>query len=176
MNVKPMYLLDTDHISLIARGGAEGQRILRRLSVLPPNEVAVSIVSYEEQMRGWLAEIAAARTLDRQETKYHELGRMLKYYCATPILPFEGIAITAFQNLWLQRLRIGTMDLKIAAIALANDATLLTRNLADFHKVPDCRAAERFLHIWTLSRPHGLTSFRCPLRFWRQVLQETRRK
>ncbi len=137
-----MYLLDTDHISLIARGGAEGQRILHRLSILPPTEVAVSIISYEEQMRGWLAEIAAARALDRQEAKYHELGRMLKYYCATPVLPFEGSAITAFQNLWLQRLRVGTMDLKIAAIALANDATLLTRNLADFNKVPDLRVED----------------------------------
>jgi tRNA(fMet)-specific endonuclease VapC len=65
---------------------------------------------------------------------------MLKYYCATPILPFEGNAISTFQSLWLQRLRIGTMDLKIAAIALANDTTLLTRNLADFNKVPGLRA------------------------------------
>jgi tRNA(fMet)-specific endonuclease VapC len=137
-----MYLLDTDHISLIARGGAEGQRLLQRLSVLPPTEVAVSIISYEEQMRGWLAEIAAARTADRQEPKYHELARMLRYYCATPILPFESDAISTFQSLWLQRLRIGTMDLKIAAIALANDATLLTRNLVDFNKVPDLRAED----------------------------------
>jgi tRNA(fMet)-specific endonuclease VapC len=142
MKVKLMVLLDTDHISLIARGGAEGQRIRKRLSVLPPTEVAVSIASYEEQMRGWLAEIAAARTVDRQEPKYHELGRMLKYYCTTPILPFEGNAISMFQNLWIQRLRVGTMDLKIAAIALANDATLLTRNLADFNKVPDLRAED----------------------------------
>lgn len=137
-----MILLDTDYISLIARGGAEGQRIIGRLSIVPPAEVAVSIISYEEQMRGWLAEIAAARTVARQETKYHELGRMLKYYCSTPILPFEGVAITTFQNLWLQRLRIGTMDLKITAIAIANDATLLTRNLTDFNKVPDLRTED----------------------------------
>jgi tRNA(fMet)-specific endonuclease VapC len=29
------------------------------------------------------------------------------------------------------------MDLKIAAIALFNNATLLSRNLKDFRKVPD---------------------------------------
>jgi tRNA(fMet)-specific endonuclease VapC len=135
--MRTMYLLDTDHISLIARGGEEGRRIVKRLVVLPSTEVAVSIISYEEQMRGWLAEIAAARTPDRQEAKYRELGRMLTYYCATPIIPFDRVAIDVFQNLWLQRLRVGTMDLKIASIALANNAILLTRNLTDFNRVPN---------------------------------------
>tara|TARA_R110002049_G_C8914675_1_gene542753 strand:+ start:164 stop:382 length:219 start_codon:yes stop_codon:yes gene_type:complete len=32
--------------------------------------------------------------------------------------------------------RIGTMDLKIAAICEAHDAMLLTRNLADFRAMP----------------------------------------
>jgi tRNA(fMet)-specific endonuclease VapC len=34
-------------------------------------------------------------------------------------------------------IRIGTQDLKIASIALANRATLLTRNYRDFVQVPD---------------------------------------
>jgi tRNA(fMet)-specific endonuclease VapC len=37
------------------------------------------------------------------------------------------------------------MDLKIAAIALANDATLLTRNLSDFRKIPGLRIED-----WTV--------------------------
>ncbi|MCC5648067.1 type II toxin-antitoxin system VapC family toxin [Nostoc sp. CHAB 5824] len=131
--------MDTDHISLVARGGAEGQRILRRISTLPKGQVVLSIVTYEEQTRGWLAEIAAARTVERQKPKYYELSRMLERYCATPILPFDDAAITVFQDLWLQRLHIGTMDLKIASIALANNATLLTRNAQDFSKVPNLR-------------------------------------
>lgn len=134
-----MYLLDTDHISLIARAGAEGRRILERLSGAEQDLIAVSIISYEEQVRGWLSEIAAARTVDRQKPKYIELTRMLTYYCATPILPFDDTAVSEYQRLWLMRLRVGTMDLKIAAIALANDATLLTRNSSDFERVPDLR-------------------------------------
>jgi tRNA(fMet)-specific endonuclease VapC len=137
-----MYLLDTDHISLIARGGAECQHILAHLSTVGSQDVAVSIVSYEEQMRGWLAEIAATRSVDRQKSKYHELSRMLKYYCATPIMPFDDAAIAIFQKLWLQRLRVGTMDLKIALIALANNATLVTRNLSDFNRIPDLHAED----------------------------------
>jgi tRNA(fMet)-specific endonuclease VapC len=55
-----MYLLDTDHISLIARAGPEGSRIFARLGAAKPEPVAVSIISYEEQMRGWLAETSSA--------------------------------------------------------------------------------------------------------------------
>lgn len=134
-----LWLMDSDHISLLGRGGAEGQRILRRIAEKSQNAVVLSIISYEEQMRGWLSEIAAARTPDRQKPKYHELNRMLERYCATPILQFDDTAITIFQDLWVQRLRVGTMDLKIAAIALANNATLLTRNSRDFGKIPNLR-------------------------------------
>lgn len=35
------------------------------------------------------------------------------------------------------RIRIGTMDLRIASIALAHGAKLLTRNSVDFAKVPE---------------------------------------
>ena len=54
-------------------------------------------------------------------------------------LLFDEKAVAEFQRLWITRLRIGTMDLKIAAIALANDATLVTRNRIDFEKVPGLR-------------------------------------
>ena len=48
-----MYLLDTDYMSLMQRGTMEGQELFRRLmsSNITP---ATTIVTYEEQMRGWL--------------------------------------------------------------------------------------------------------------------------
>ena len=131
-----MRVFDTDHISLIARDGEEGKRIIKKVSAFPASEFAVCIINYEEQMRGWLDEINSAKSVAQQEKKYAELNRMLRYYCVTPILPFDDKAIAVFQNLWIARVRIGTMDLKIASIAIANDATLLTRNAKDFAKVP----------------------------------------
>lgn len=131
-----MRAFDTDHISLIARGGEEGKRIVGKASAFPASEFGVTIINYEEQMRGWLSEINAAKSVAQQEFRYAELHRMLRYYCATPILPFDDKAIAVFQNLWISRIRIGTTDLKIASIAIANDATLLTRNAKDFSKVP----------------------------------------
>lgn len=136
-----MYLLDTDHITLLDRAGAEGETIHARL-VQVPEEVAASIVSYEEQMRGWLAYIAQLRGVNRQADGYRRLERMLDFYCATPLLPFDERAVEVFQRLWLARPRIGTMDLKIAAIALANDATLLSRNLRDFQKISGLRVED----------------------------------
>jgi tRNA(fMet)-specific endonuclease VapC len=35
--------------------------------------------------------------------------------------------------------RLGTLDLKIAAIALVNDTLLLTANLRDFERAPQLR-------------------------------------
>lgn len=145
-----MYLLNTDHITLLDRGGAEGQRIRGRLSQVPPEEVAASIVSYEEQMRGWLAYIASLRAVDRQVAGYRRLERMLQFYCVTPLLSFDARALEQFQRLWLVRPRIGTMDLKIATIALANGAILLSRNLTHFSRIPALRVED-----WAREGPDG---------------------
>jgi tRNA(fMet)-specific endonuclease VapC len=51
-------------------------------------------------------------------------------------------AATEYQRLRGLKVRIGAMDLKIAAIALANDATLWTRNMVDFRKVPGLKVED----------------------------------
>jgi len=137
-----MVLLDSDHMSLLQRGGAEGDRIRERLNKLPPNEAATTIVNYEEQTRGWLARLARATTLDRQVSDYSELKILLRKYCNVPVVDFDSGAAARFEHLKQARIRIGTMDLKIAAIALANEATLLTRNLIDFRRVPGLQAED----------------------------------
>lgn len=134
-----MVLLDTDHMSLLQRGGAEGQRIRLRLRALPQDDIATTIVSYEEQMRGWLARLARVTTPERQIFDYGELKKLLQSYCSFAVLDYGAGASAEFQRLLALKLRIGTMDLKIAAITLPINATLLTRNMVDFGKVPDLR-------------------------------------
>jgi tRNA(fMet)-specific endonuclease VapC len=140
-----MYLLDTDHLSVLERGGAESERLRRRLQVVPPDQVTATVVSYEEQTRGWLSVMAKARSLEDQVTAYGYFQRYLQVFCAVPLIAFDMAAAAIVQQLQRQRLRIGTMDLKIASIALAQQASLLARNEADFQKVPG-------LHIddWTV--------------------------
>lgn len=137
-----MYLMDTDHVSLIDRGGTPGNNIKRRLATVPPDDVSVSVISYEEQIRGWVSAIAQARTIERQLPSYSELERLLRFYCITPILPFDERAGAEFERLRQAGVRIGTMDLKIACIALVNDAIVLTRNLTDFRKVPNLKCED----------------------------------
>src|SRR5207302_666472 len=103
---------------------------------------ATTIVNYEEQMRGWLARLARAATLDRQVSDYRELKLLLQKYCSVPLVDFGTQAAAEFERLKQAAIRIGSMDLKIAAIALANDAILLTRNLVDFGKVPGLKAKD----------------------------------
>ena len=58
------------------------------------------------------------------------------------MLDFDEPAASELRQLTRLKIRIGTPDLKIASIALANDATLITRNLRDFRKVPGLRAED----------------------------------
>jgi tRNA(fMet)-specific endonuclease VapC len=132
-----MYILDTDHLTLVGWGsGAEGQKIHARSTALPKGEVVTTIINYEEQTRGWLAYQARARTLTQHIDAYHKLKRHLDLYLKIPVLEFDSEAGKQFEGLQRLRLRVGTMDLKIAAIALAHNATVLTRNLKDFGQIP----------------------------------------
>src|SRR5580700_6557330 len=84
-----MYLLDTDHMSLIEHGGLEYERIRTHLRAVPPDDVATTIVSYEEQTRGWLARIAQMTTPEQQVSVYEELRRQLRNYCDIAIVQFD---------------------------------------------------------------------------------------
>jgi tRNA(fMet)-specific endonuclease VapC len=130
-----MYVFDTDHLSILERRGAGAQSLLIRLANVNPNEVAATIISYEEQMRGWLSYIKKAQIVQGQVVAYKQLNKQLTNYCAIPILEFDEPAAQEFQRLKKAYPRLGTMDLKIAAIALVNQAILLTRNSSDFGQI-----------------------------------------
>ena len=133
-----MYILDTDHISLVEWGsGVIGQRLHQRIRALPESDVVTTIITYEEQTRGWMAQAAAARTTIQQIEAYRKLQRHLTLYRKIEVMPFDKSAGDDFDRLQRLRLHIGTMDLKIAAIAFAHQATLLTRNFKDFSRIPE---------------------------------------
>ena len=55
------------------------------------------------------------------------------------VLPWNDDVIAIHARLHGLRIRIGTMDLRIASIALAQGGILLSRNLRDFERVPDLK-------------------------------------
>ncbi len=132
-----MYILDTDLFSLMDRTASmESHRLRFRLSNIHNDDLATTIITFEEQTRGWLSWIAKARTLEQEIVRYRDLKEMIASYRNVKILDFDEIAASHFAMLRKEHRRIGTMDLKIAAIAIANNATLLSRNLKDFGKIP----------------------------------------
>jgi tRNA(fMet)-specific endonuclease VapC len=64
------------------------------------------------------------------------LGRVIRDFSSGPVLHFDSAAAATFANLTASRVRIATMDLRIAAIALTRGLILVTRNQVDFEKVP----------------------------------------
>lgn len=86
-----------------------------------------------------MARLAGSAQLERQMDDYSELKRMLNNYCRIAIVEFDAKAIAEFKRLRQEGARVGTMDLKIAAIALANDATVITRNSQDFSRLPNLK-------------------------------------
>ncbi len=140
-----MVILDTDHVSLLEWSGSPpAQKLEARLRQLPSGEVCTTVISYEEQLRGWMGMLAKAAKLKDQIEIYLRLKNQLDNYCRLVVLTFDEHAATEFVGLKKANPRLGTMDLKIAAIALTRNATLLSRNRRDFGRITDLK-----LEDWT---------------------------
>jgi tRNA(fMet)-specific endonuclease VapC len=143
-----MIVLDTDSFSVLERGGAAALQLEMRLAGRSPEEVFTTIVTYEEQMRGWLALAAQAKTSDRLIGVYARLQHHITSFNNVPLLGFDANAAAIYDKLRKEHRRAGAMDLRIAAIALANKATLVTRNLRDFEGIQDLPVED-----WTRPAP-----------------------
>jgi tRNA(fMet)-specific endonuclease VapC len=143
-----MILFDTDTLSIVQSPHLpEAQRLQARIAALPEEEVvATTIVTYEEQTRGWLDFMAKARTLELQMEAYGRLLRHLEFFTRIHVVSFDPAAGAQFERLLKLKIRIGTRDLRIASIAVARGALLLSRNRRHFDKVPGLR-----LEDWTRS-------------------------
>jgi tRNA(fMet)-specific endonuclease VapC len=129
-----LFLLDTDTLSLLEQGHAT---VLQRVNSLPVSEIAVSVITIQEQLQGWQAALARARNRQQVALAYERLTtRLLPVWCRFPILSFPEAAILRFAQLRSLRLNVGVMDLRIAAVALENGLTVVTRNQRDFGRVP----------------------------------------
>ena len=135
-----MLVLDTNHISELGYGSSAGLRLRDRL-LASGEDTATTIVTVEEQLRGWLAEINRLSNPHRQVAAYRRLHERIEFFARWTVLPWDTAAADLFLSLHRQSVRIGSMDLKIASIALSHDATLLTRNTSDFGRVPGLRLA-----------------------------------
>lgn len=137
-----LYILDTDHISLFQQGNP---LVISKISQIEPENIAITMISVEEQLRGRLNVIRKGLSKENLIVAYSRLRMTLDYFNTVNILEFTPEAYEFFLKLRQEKIRIGTQDLRIAAIALSVQGIVVTRNQKDFGQVPNLK-----LEDWTI--------------------------
>jgi tRNA(fMet)-specific endonuclease VapC len=128
-----LFVLDTDIFTLLRHGHP---KVIERSKSCRADELAITIITAEEQISGWYALIRQARKASDLAAGYARLARTIEVLGAWHLLPFTEPAIRRVEVLKRQKLKVRIMDLRIAAIVLEHNATLVTRNVKDFQRVP----------------------------------------
>src|SRR3954468_7251676 len=114
-----MFILDTDHFAILqAKTPPEFDRLAARIASHPPAAFHVSIITFHEEALGWNAYISRARDQAGVTRGYRMFERIIADFAAAQLLPFDPAAASTFDMLRAQRVRVSTMDLRIASIAL----------------------------------------------------------
>ena len=124
-----LWILDTDTLSLFLHGES---KVCQRVGRVAPDELAVAIITVEEVLTGWYAEIRRARRDDQLVRAYAALQEAVEFFRFVRILPFDQDAIRRYHELRQQYRRLGTNDLRIASIAMDHLGVVVTRNQGDF--------------------------------------------
>lgn len=128
-----LYVLDTDILTLFQSGHSV---VVRHVQGCPADQLAVSVISVEEQLTGWYTKLRRAKKRDQLARAYQRLAHSVSFLSHLQILPFPEPTIVRYEDLRDAHRHIGKNDLRIAAIVLEHAAILVTRNLQDFQQVP----------------------------------------
>ncbi len=141
-----MWVFDTDHVSLALRGHP---KIIARLAQVSEH-TSTTIITVQEIFNGWVGELnhsgATRKTILDQ---YRHLFLAMELLKRLPILEFDASAFNQYEELIVQipnlRKKRLQKDMRIAAIALSLEATVVTRNRRDFELVPGLKIED-----WTI--------------------------
>lgn len=128
-----LSILDTDMLTLFAEGHPV---VTRRFFQHRSEDVAITVLSVEEQLSGWYTQVRKAKRQDQLARAYRELARSVRFLSGLQILDYDVSAMQRYDQLRKQKIRIGRTDLRIASVVLEQSAVLVTRNLRDFRRVP----------------------------------------
>jgi tRNA(fMet)-specific endonuclease VapC len=129
-----LHVLDTDTLSLLQERNAA---ILVRVAACAPDDLAITVVTVEEQLSGWYRRLRRAKKPEELAKVYDRLTAAVRSLSRLPILSFSEAAIRRAKALQASRLNVRKMDVCIAAIALEHQAIVVTRNVRDFQRVPN---------------------------------------
>jgi len=128
------YLLDTGTLAEVLRS-VPSRSLVRRLAGVPLRDRWTSVISVSQLL------VAARRS--QQPRLMQDIIRLV---AAVKVAPFDLIAAQSFAKLRATVALDGDPDdVMIAAIAVANDFTLVTRRPGDFTRFPHLRVED-----WTI--------------------------
>ena len=140
-----MYILDTDHLGILQRKrGPEFKHLMNTLATIDETQVYITIVSFLEQFAGWIKYVKGSLDQTKIVFGYSRLEMIIQNFCEAPVLSYSTAAAEIFEEIRGRKLRIATMDLRIAAISIAERMVLVTRNTGDFGGIPELQ-----LEDWT---------------------------
>lgn len=133
-----MILLDTDILTFVLLDA--NARVSERMRTASEQPVT-SIISRIEVLQGRFDTVLKAADRDQLLKAQERLEATEVELAKYTVIPLDDAAGVAFDRLTTDRKlrKIGRADLLIASIALANRATLVTRNLRHFRQVPGLR-------------------------------------
>jgi tRNA(fMet)-specific endonuclease VapC len=132
-----IYILDTNIVTLLQH---ENNQIIQHIRAIDSSSIFVTTITLEEQLKGRLAIINKCNSnqnLQGLASAHRNLKLTQEYFCKLNLLEFNEAACECYQKLRQQKIKSGSQDLRIAAIALVNRAIVVTQNRQDFEKVPD---------------------------------------
>lgn len=127
------FVLDSDIFSLYRRGYPN---LDARIDSRPLSEMAITVMTVEEELAGWYTVLRRAKTPDQEVRAYEHLAEAIPPLARWQIIPMSHPALMRFETLKRMNLNVRKMDLRIAAIVLEIGATLVSRNLRDFQRIP----------------------------------------
>ena len=127
-----LHVLDTDVISLFQHGHPAVTAAVQRH---PLSDIAITVLTVEEQLSGWYAELRNAKKPAALAAVYQRMALTVRFLGHLPILPLTEPAINPYEDLQRLKLKVKKMDLRIAAVVLEHGAVLVTRNTRDFSRI-----------------------------------------
>lgn len=137
-----MFILDTDHVSLWLRGHLQVKEKVAKST----QNVCLTIITVQELFNGWVGRLNDTTDAALMIERYESLWQTIEFVRQFPVLKFDIAADdyyvrTLIENAHLRKKRL-RQDLRIAAIALSQNATIVTRNQRDFGQVPGLKIVD----------------------------------
>jgi len=129
----PLYVLDTDTISHLRN---RHPVVTARAALVPAADKFITVITVEEQLDGWYALLRRPQSRARLADAYRRLTETVRFYATAHLLTFSEEAMAEVERIQKLKLNVRKNDLRIAAIALEADATVVTANVRDFARVP----------------------------------------